>query len=112
VQVSFKVKVMQKNVYPILVTPIPFSIKVKSISNIFSNHEVRFNLYQDDVRGSASGADLSRLLRIIFQSLPECLPTPDTAEIIIESVSAVSVENNRMLKKIKKGKKKVMSNSD
>jgi hypothetical protein len=61
---------------------------------------------QDDVSGSASTVEMVQLLQIVFQTLVECLPAPETAEILITSCSKILVEYTRKVKKMRKQKAK------
>jgi hypothetical protein len=57
---------------------------------------------QDDVSESGLVSEISQLLRMIFQSMVQCSPTSESAEILIASVSKIQVDYNQKLKKLKK----------
>ena len=57
---------------------------------------------KDDVFDLGSLAEVGNLLRMIFQSMGQCSPTSETAEILITSVSKTLVDYNQRMKKIKK----------
>jgi len=68
--------------------------------------ELKFHYFlfvlQDDVSESGLVSEISQLLRMIFQSMVQCSPTSESAEILIASVSKIQVDYNQKLKKLKK----------